>query len=80
MSTVKHGDIVAIEARALSDLKKVYPHVQATDTFTVTRLDRSRGKRAAYLRKVGALHHVVVAWPESLRIIRRAPPAPRRKT
>jgi hypothetical protein len=74
------GDVVAIETRALGELKKLYDHLQASDTFTVTRLDRSRGKQAAYLRKVGAEHRVVVAWPENLKVVRRAARPPRRKS
>jgi hypothetical protein len=73
VSTVNLGDVVAVETRALGQLRRIYHHLTASDTFTVTRLDRARGKKAAYLRKVGATHHVIVAWPEDLKIIKRAP-------
>lgn len=77
-ASLQLGDVVTIETRALGQLKRIYHHLTASDTFTVTRLDRSRGKKAAYLRKVGAAHHVVVAWPEDLKVVRRAPSQPRR--
>ena len=80
MSALKKGDVVAVRDRDLGQLARLYPWLSALDTLVVTREDRSTGKRRLFMRKVGAEHHVLVAWPASLKLIRRAPAAPRRRS
>jgi hypothetical protein len=79
VATINLGDIVALTTGALGELKKVYPYLTATDTFKVTRLDRAAGRKRVYMRKVRAEHLVVLAWPESLRVVAREG-RPRRRT
>lgn len=78
MSALQRGDVVAVEARALGQLARVYVWLTGTDTLTVTRIDRAAGRKTVYARKVGAAERVLVAWPEQLKLVRRAPAAPRR--
>ena len=76
MSAPVKGDVVAVRDRDIGQLRRVYPWLSASDTLTVTRVDRGSGKKAVYCRKVGAVDHVAVVWPEQVRVVRRAP-APR---
>lgn len=73
-ASISRGDVVAIEARAVGQLARVYPHVTALATFEVTRIDSGHGRRAYYLREIGHRERVVVAWPEQLKMVRRLVP------
>lgn len=74
MSSASRGDTVALKTGALMDLQRVYRDISSVDKFVVTRVDKSRGRRALYLRKVGDQHKVIQAWTDQVVVVTRLVP------
>jgi len=71
-SAINRGDVVRISDRYLGQVKLAHPGIGAGDALTVTRIDKARGRACLYLRKAGRVDPVL-AWPEQVVVVRRAP-------